>query len=401
MAFRKVHTVVAVLGIALAGGCAWWWQNSANTNAKSPPMAASLQSGGVGASSAGPSAPKAGLGPGTGQSGPAPVEVAKVVATTITDDVQAVGAMRSRQGVMLRPEVSGRVASLGFIDGQGVKQGQLLVQLDDRLQQAQVQQALAQSSIAKTNLQRSRELLGQGFVSQSAVDQNISALQVADAQVALAQAQLARMQILAPFNAVAGIRLVNMGDYLKDGADVVDLQDLSTMAVDFRLPERYLSKVRVGLAVDVTVDALPGSGFKGRIEALDSQVDANGRSLLVRARVDNPKQQLKPGMFARPRVVFAVREGAVVVPEEALVPLGDKQYLYKLVDGEKGSKVALRIETKVGLRLPGKAEVQGVTPGDLVVVAGQGRLRGASTPVRVIDTPGAPIKPVAGAASAP
>ena len=188
---------------------------------------------------------------------------------------------------------------------------------------------------------------------------------------------------------------------MKDGADVVDLQDLSTMAVDFRLPERYLPKVRVGLPVEVTVDALPGSGFKGRIEALDSQVDANGRSLLVRARVDNPKQQLKPGMFARPRVVFAVREGAVVVPEEALVPLGDKQYLYKLVDGDKGSKTAQRIETKVGLRLPGKAEVLGVTPGDLVVVAGQGRLRGASTLVRVIATSGAPVNSVAGAASAP
>jgi membrane fusion protein (multidrug efflux system) len=106
---------------------------------------------------------------------------------TLVDDAQAVGSLRSRQGVMLRPEVSGRIAQLNFADGQRVRRGQLLVQLDDTLQQAQLQQAEAQASIARTNLQRSRELQAQGFVSQSAVDQNAAALQVAEAQVALAR----------------------------------------------------------------------------------------------------------------------------------------------------------------------------------------------------------------------
>ncbi|MEN9626884.1 MAG: hypothetical protein RJA10_110, partial [Pseudomonadota bacterium] len=321
MAIKKIHTVVAVLGMGLLGGGAWYWQHKgpgagvkAVADAASAPKGPAAGPGGPGA----PGAPGAAGGAGRGPGGPAAVEVGKAETQSLTDDAQAVGSLRSRQGVMLRPEVSGRVAQINFSDGQRVRRGQLLVQLDDTLQQAQAQQAEAQAAIARTNLQRSRELLAQGFVSQSAVDQNGAALQVAEAQVALARAQLARMKVLAPFDATAGIKLVSTGDYLKDGADIVNLEDMSSMAVDFRLPERYLARVKSGLPVEMEVDALPGRKFKGRVEAIDAQVDANGRSLLVRARVDNADAVLRPGMFARPRIVFAVRDKAVVVPEEAL-----------------------------------------------------------------------------------
>ena len=178
---------------------------------------------------------------------------------TLDDDAQAVGSLRSRQGVMLRPEVSGRIAQLGFGDGQRVQRGQLLVQLDDTLQQAQLKQAEAQASIARTNLQRNRELVAQNFVSQSAVDQSAAALEVAEAQVALAQAQLARMRIVAPFDGMAGIRSVNVGDYVKDGADLVNIEDLSQVLV--RLPPArafHRRGVKPGQAVEVSLDALPG-----------------------------------------------------------------------------------------------------------------------------------------------
>lgn len=382
MAFRKLHTAVAVIGIVALGAAAWYWQNKAPAagavSAAPAPGAPGGQARGPGGSGAG--------GPG-GPGGPVTVEVGKVQALRLADEAQAVGSLRSRQGVVLRPEVSGRIASIGFANGQRVKRGQLLVQLDDTLQQAQMQQAEAQASIARTNLQRSRELLAQGFVSQSAVDQNASSVQVAEAQVALARAQLARMKLVAPFDATAGIRQVDVGDYLKDGADIVSLEDMSQMAVDFRLPERYLARVRAGLGVEVAVDALPGRSFSGRVEAVDAQVDADGRSLLVRARVDNADALLKPGMFARPRIVFAVRDNAVVVPEEALVPQGAQQFVYAVSIGADGAKVARRIEAKLGLRLPGKVEVlDGLKPGDLVVTAGQGRLgRGDAVPVRVIE----------------
>jgi membrane fusion protein (multidrug efflux system) len=390
MALKKLHTVIAVIGIAVAGGLAWWWQNKAPATA---PVA------GSGA------APRAGGPPGGG--GPATVEVGKVEQLTLTDDVLAVGSLRSRQGVMLRPEVSGRISQLGFESGQRVRRGQLLVLLDDTLQQAQLKQAEAQAGIARTNLQRSRDLLAQNFVSQSSVDQNAAALTVAEAQVSLAQAQASRMRVLAPFDGLAGIRKVELGDYVKDGADLVNIEDISSMAVDFSLPERYLARVRTGQPVEVILDALPGKRFNGRIEALDSSVDANGRALLVRAMVENPGALLKAGMFARPRVVFEVRENALVVPEEALVPLGARQFVFTVVDGPGGQKVSRRVEAQIGMRLPGKVELLGgVTAGDLIVTAGQSRLlRGDAVPVRVVDlakpAADAPPRPAAASASAP
>ncbi|MBC7955076.1 MAG: efflux RND transporter periplasmic adaptor subunit [Cytophagales bacterium] len=376
---KTLHTVVAVVGISVAGAAAWWYQNKA-------PAAGGVAAAGPTASGAQPA----------GAGGPVLVEVGKVETMTIDDDAQGVGALRSRQGVMLRPEVSGRISRLGFGDGQRVKRGQLLVQLDDALQGAQLQQAEAQASIARTNLQRNRELVAANFVSQSVVDQSAAAMQVAEAQVALAKAQLARMRIEAPFDGVAGIRSVSVGDYVKDGADLVNVEDLSSVWLDFRLAERYVARIKTGQLIEAQLDALPGKAFKGHVDAVDSLLDANGRSLLVRARLPNTSGELRSGMFARTRVVFSTRANALVVPEEALVPLAGKQYLVKVVDGPKG-KVSQRLEARIGMRLPGKVEIlEGLVAGDTVVTAGQTRLlRGESLPLRVVDI----SRPAARAAS--
>ncbi len=330
----------------------------------------------------GPASAAAGVGAGAAVA----VEVGKVQRLRMEDDAQAVGTLRSRQGVMLRPEISGRVARLGFGDGQRVRRGQLLVQLDDTLQTAQLRQAEAQAGIARTNLARNRELVAENFVSQSVVDQSAAALEVALAQVALNKAQLERMKILAPFDGVAGIRSVDVGDYVKDGADLVNVEDTTQVWVDFRLPERYLAKLKPGQAVEVALDAMPGRTFRGQVDALDSQLDANGRSLLVRARLSNPDGVLRSGMFARTRTLLAVRDNALVVPEEALVPQGGKQFLIKVVDGPQG-KVSQRLEARIGMRIPGRVEIlAGVVEGDMVVTAGQNRLvRGDGQPLRVIE----------------
>ncbi len=402
---KKIHTVVAVLCIALAGAGAWWWQGPGQgrgADLAGPPAArtAAGQAGGAGRAAG---APRGGPG-GTGSA--AAVEVAAAQAVTLSDDVQAVGSLRSRQGVTLRPEVSGRVARLGFRDGHSVKRGQLMLQLDDTLQRAQLQQAQAQAGIAHTNLQRSRELLAQNFVSQSAVDQNAASLQVAEAQVALAQAQLARMRVLAPFDGTVGIGLVDVGEYVRDGTDIVKLEDLSVLNMDFRLPERYMTRIRTGQAMEVSLDAVPGQRFAAQVEALDVQVDADGRALRVRARLADRGGLLKPGMFARGRVVFSVRDNAVMVPEEALVPQGGRQLLFKVVDGPGGQRLSQRLEAKIGARQPGRVEIlQGLAPGELVVTAGHARLlRGDAVPVRVVELdasaePSAPVRPAAAAAA--
>lgn len=305
----------------------------------------------------------------------------------LEDDSQAVGSLKARQGVVLKPEVSGRIQNLSFGDGQRVRKGQLLVQLDDTLPQAQLKQAEASAAIARTNLQRSRELAAQNFVSQSAVDQNAAALEVAMAQVALAQAQVGRMKITAPFDGITGIRSVSVGDYVKDGADLVVIEDLSALWVDFRLPERYLGRLKVNQSVEVQLDAFPERKLKAQIDAIDAQLDANGRSVLVRARMANADGRLRGGMFARVRAVFEVRDKRLVLPEEALVPMGQRQMVFKVVDGPSGGKIAQRAEVKVGMRVPGKVEIlSGVQAEDLVVVAGQARLvRGENLPVRVVD----------------
>ena len=405
---KTLHTVVAIVGIALAGGGAWWYQHrgvssDAGTTAGAPAAP------GAGAAARAPSGPGA-AGPGGraggpgGPGGPVAVEVGRASAMAIEDHSVAVGTLRAKQAVMMRPEVSGRVVAMGFADGQRVRRGQLLVQLDDKLQQAQLQQAQAQAAIARTTLQRNRELAAQGFISASAVDQSAASLEVAEAQVALAVAQLQRMRIVAPFDGMAGIRHVNLGDYVKDGDDLVAVEDTSTLWVDYRLPERDLARVRVGQGVEVTLDAAPQQRWRARVEALDAQIDAGGRSLLVRARLDNAGGTLKSGMFARTRTVFASREQAVIVPEEALVPQGERQLLFKVVDGPNG-KVAQRLEARLGARLPGKVEVlEGVRDGDLVVTAGQGRLlRGEGVPIRIVEVgaEGGAKPPAANAGSAP
>ena len=377
---KKLRSILVVLGLAGAAGAAWWLQNRPASDAGAKAVAGAAPAAAPGASAG------AGKGGPGGPGGPAAVEVGKVERMRLEDDALTVGTLRSNQGVVMRPEVSGRVVKLGFGDGQQVKRGQLLVQLDDSLQQAQIKQAEAQASIARTNLQRSRELLAQNFVSQSAVDQNAAALEVAQAQVSLAQAQAARMKVLAPFDSIAGIKMVNLGDYVKDGADLVNLEDLSSLWVDFRLPERFVGRIKPGQAVEISLDAMPGRQFKAVVGALDSQLDANGRSVLVRARLVKGDSALRSGMFARARLVLSVKESALVVPEEALVPQGEKQFVIKLVPGEKGL-MSQRIEARIGQRANGRVEMlAGLAEGDTVVLAGQAKLmRGESQLVRVVD----------------
>ena len=402
---KKLQTTLALLGLGLALGGAWWVQNrpqSADGLAGAGPSAGASVAVAVRVAS-GASAPAGQAGP--GGAGPVVVEAGKVIRMRLESDTTAVGSLRSNQGVMMRPEVSGRIVKLGFADGQRVQRGQLLVQLDDTLQLAQLRQAEAQASIARTNLQRSQELLAQNFVSQSAVDQNAAALEVAGAQVALAQAQLVRMRVLAPFDGVTGLRSVNIGDYVKDGADLVNLEDNSSVWVDFRLAERYLGQIKPGQVVDLAMDAVPGPTYQARVVALDSQLDANGRSVLVRSRLANADGKLRSGMFARARVVFSVREAALVVPEEALVPQGDKQFIVKLVAGAQGL-VTQRVPALIGQRAHGKVELlAGVAEGDVIVLAGQARLmRADGLLVQVVDInrpAGAPGQAASGAASAP
>ena len=309
----------------------------------------------------------------------------------LTDDTQAVGSLRSRRGVVLRPEVSGRITQLNFTDGQRVRKGQVLVQFDDQLPLAQLQQSQAELSIAQANQKRNQELVAENFISQRSLDESAANLQVAQAKLSLAQATAARLKILAPFDGIVGIRLVNAGDYLKDGADIVNIEDIDAVFVDFRLPERYHSKIKHGQIAMLDIDALPGKKYTAQVQAIDPLIDANGRSVGVRACIDNRHLQLRPGMFARVNAVFGVRENARVIPEEAIVPQGGRQFVIKLLPGAtEQTRTTKRVEVKVGLRSPGKVEIiEGLEVGDTVVTTGQQRVQRDGATVTVADLSGA------------
>ncbi|NDP63724.1 efflux RND transporter periplasmic adaptor subunit [Polaromonas sp.] len=374
MASKVIYTVIAVAGIAAASGAAWWYQKPKPAGAAGMAVTASGQGAGSNGTAAKPPS----------------VEVARVELARLVDDTRAVGSLRSRRGVVLRPEISGRITQLNFTDGQRVKKGQVLVQFDDQLPQAQVQQSQAELSIARANQKRNQELVAQNFISQRSLDESEANLQVAQAKLALAKATAARLKIVAPFDGIAGIRQVNVGDYLKDGADIVNIEDIDAIYVDFRLPERYQSKVKRGQTALLDIDALPGQGYTAQIQAIDPLIDANGRSVGIRGCIDNRALQLRPGMFARVNAVFGVRDNASVIPEEAIVPQSGKQFVIKLLEGpSEETRKTQRVEVKVGLRSPGKVEIlEGLLPGDTVVRTGQQRIQKDGTVVRVVKLNG-------------
>lgn len=327
-------------------------------------------------------APDAGKG---GPGGPIAVQVFQVQPTTVKEDLQAVGSLQSNESVILRPEVSGRIATIGFKDGQVVRKGQMLIALDNALNAAEVAQMQAENDLALANLKRSEDLASRKFISSSAQDTAASNAQVADAKLKLAQARLSKMRILAPFDGVVGIRGVSLGDYVKDGTDLVNVEDVRILKVDFRLPERNLTQIKVGQGIEVVADALPGERFVGQIDAINPRVDANGRSLELRGRLENTAGKLRPGMFVRVRVIVGERTNALLVPEEAIVPQGADFFVYKVVEGQ-----ARRVPVKIGVRRDALVEIiDGLTSGDQVVTAGM-RLSRDGQPVRILQPDAAP-----------
>lgn len=313
---------------------------------------------------------------GTKLSRPAPkaaqVEVAKVATRRVVDDVSAVGTLVSNGSVVLRPEVAGRISAILFRDGVAVRKGDVLVELDSAVQSAEARQAQAELSLSKANADRVRDLFAQQFVSVSARDEAISRLEVARASAALAQAKLDRTRIRAPFNGIVGIRKVNVGDYVRDGDALINIEDIAILKLDFRLPEVYLARLRPGQSLEVTSDVMPGVVFPAQVEAIDPLVDAEGRAVLLRARLDNDEGRLRPGVFARVRLIVEQRDNVMLIPESALIPApGRTQYVFRVQDG-----IARYVGVKTGMRRAAEVEItEGLSPGDMVVAAGQFKLR--------------------------
>ncbi|MFO7189067.1 MAG: efflux RND transporter periplasmic adaptor subunit [Pseudomonadota bacterium] len=306
---------------------------------------------------------------------PVQVEVYRVAPSSIQNDAIAVGTLRSNESVVVRPEVSGRIVKLNFTEGGYVKAGQLLVQLDPSIAAAELEQARANLKLAQANYERTVELRKNNFVSAAAEDQALNNLRVIEATVALAEARLAKTEIRAPFSGVIGIRQVSVGDYVKEGQDLVTLEDTSSFKVDFRLPEMFTAYLQPGQKVEVRSDAFRDRHWLATLDAIDPVVDQNGRALVLRARLQNVDGKLRPGMFVQTRVILEERDDALLVPEEAVIAIGGEQRVYRV----HGDKVEM-VSVETGLRRAGMVEItHGLQPGDLIVTAGHLRLKPGAT----------------------
>jgi membrane fusion protein (multidrug efflux system) len=300
-----------------------------------------------------------------------PVNMMKVTASPVSTTVNAVGALIAEDSVMLRPEIDGRITTLLFKEGQPVSKGAVLVVLDSAEQRAHVAAAQADMKLAASRYKRNEELVAQNFISKQALDESRANLDILRARLQQEQVALDRTVLRAPFAAVAGLRQVSPGAYVKKGDDIVRLDALGTLKLEVPVPETYLPLVHVGLPVTLTIDALPGQTFSGKVHAIDPVVDPVSRNVRVRARIANPKGQLKPGMFARATADLGGKTSAILLPEQVIVPRPDGSYVFLAV----GGKAELRKVT-LGKREPGRVEiVSGVAVGDTIVLDGQIKLR--------------------------
>jgi membrane fusion protein (multidrug efflux system) len=371
---RKVVAVALTAAVLAGVGGISYWAGTRNAGAPTPGPAAA--------------APKAAP-PGV------VVEAIRVAVVNAPQALVAVGSLRSDETIILRPEIAGRVSHIQFKEGERVNKGDVLVKLDDSVQRADLDRARANYTLSKTKHERAIDLRNKGFLASQALDESENNLKVAKADAELMQARLEKATIRAPFSGTIGLRQISVGDYVKEGQDMVNLESLDPLKVDFRVPEVAMNQVKDGQTLQISLDALPDRVYDGRVYAINPLIDANGRAIVIRAHVPNKDGKLRPGMFARVRLFTTGSRDTMMVPEESLFPVGDDKYVYKVVDGK-----ATRQKIEIGARREGRVEVMnGLTPADVVVTQGVIKLR-EGVAVQIANSPPAePTKPVLNSAA--
>ncbi len=312
--------------------------------------------------------------------GPPPVIVSPAARLPFAASLEALGDVRANESVVITPVLADHVAAIHFTDGEQVKAGQLLLEMTSDEEHAQLDEARAMRNDRRLTHERVAELHGKGIASERELDAANSALDAANARVAALEATIADREIRAPFDGTLGLRHVSVGAFVEPDTVITTLDDLSLVKLDFTIPETWLPDVQTGMHVVATSDAWKGDTFEGTVAVVDTRVDATTRSATVRAVLPNPDRKLRPGMLLKVRVQRGDAP-ALQIPEEALVPVGEKQYVYRIGEGD----VAERVEVKIGRRRVGAVEVlDGIREGDRVVIEGVIRVR-PGEPVAVVD----------------
>lgn len=310
---------------------------------------------------------------------PVIVEVEVARSFELEQKISAIGNVLAERTIVIRPEVTGRVKDLFFLDGDNVKAGDVILTLDDKVAKAELAMAEAKAKLSEAEYKRAKQLYNKKVSSGHDKDKAYAQWQVDIADMDLQQAKLDQLSLKAPFSGVVGLMKVSPGDYLNPGRDIVLLVALDPLIVDFSVPENNLAQLTPGQAFTLEVGPFPGKVFEGNIQALEPLVNMQSRSVLVRGAVKNPEGLLKPGLFAEVGLILEKRAAAIMIPEEALIPEGKNFYVYAL-DSEYSAR---KQQVTIGYRESGRVEVlTGLELNTLVVTAGHFKLR-----------PGAKAKP--------
>ena len=286
----------------------------------------------------------------------------------------AIGTLKASNGVEVNSEVSGQILSIDFQSGEHVKQGDLLVQLNDDMDQQTLLRDEAKLRLDKVDYERKTLLIKENAVSRSAVDAAKAAYAQSQAAVASDNVMIKQKKITAPFAGRIGIRHVNVGQYITTGTAIVTLQALNPLYVDFSLPEQDLSLVHKTQTIKITTDAYPDQIFVGDISAINSAVDINTRSIAVRAIIPNPNEKLFPGLYASVKVILPDQNNVITVPQSAVTysMYGDSVYV---IQHKNHALVAVQKYVVVGDRRDNVVAItKGIAVGDQVVTSGQLKL---------------------------
>ena len=327
---------------------------------------------------------------------PPPEAVTTVVAkqTTWPTTLSVVGTMAAIHGVTVSADLPGTVDKITFDSGRSVQQGEVLVELDTRQERAQLAAIEAQRDLAKINYARYQQLANEGVISRQDYDKAMAEQKQTEANVAEVRATIDRKTIRAPFTGVLGIRQVNLGQYLSAGSAVVPLQSLNPIYVNFSVPQQVANQVRAGEVVRLTADNLAGMTFSGRVNAIDSVVDAATRNIQIQATVSNPQGKLRPGMFTQVEVGVGTQRAVIPLPASAInyAPFGNSVYIVSELKGPDGKVyrgVRQQFVKVEGARGDQIGVVSGLNEGDEVVTSGVFKLRnGAAVAVNNKVQPG-------------
>ena len=295
------------------------------------------------------------------------VEVTTVDPQLLRDVVALTGQLNAENQVVIKPEIEGVIASVEFVEGQPVSEGDILFLMRDGEQRARLQEARAAVRLAQDVYDRTQRLARQDVSSVARRAEAVARLDAAKARLSLAEVELARPRILAPFDGVTGDRMTAIGDRVEQDIGLVSLAAVGRLQLVFTVPETGVAMASLGTPIQASVIAWPGERFPGEVFFVAPTIDPISRRLVLKAWIANDDRRLKPGMFANVEVEIAKREGALLIPESSIVYDRNGTYIWRITEDD----LAEKIPVKIGLRRSGTVEiVSGIADGDRIVSAG-------------------------------